>query len=99
MDQGVVTAVFEHVRVGEVADPHRTAANLVFICGTDTAPGRADLLLAAPLLASTVERAMRRQDQRGIVGKLQVVRRDFEPLAAQYLRLGEERPRVAGAAA
>jgi hypothetical protein len=94
VQQQVVHPLFERLRIGEVADPDGAAADLVFICGADAAPGRAELAVAAARLAGAVERAMRRQDQRGIVGELQGLRGDVEPLLAHRLDLGEQRPGI-----
>ena len=50
--------------------------------------------VAAPLLARPVERAVRRQDQRRIVGEAQRLGRNRQPLAAHRLDLGEQRPGI-----
>ena len=70
VQQQIVDPVLERRRVGEVANPHRAAPDLVLIGRADAAPGGAELLLAAPLLAGALERAVRGQDQRGVVGEL-----------------------------
>ena len=71
VQQQIVDPVFERLRLGQIADPHRAAADLVLVGRADAAAGRADPPRAAPLLARPVERAVRRQDQRRIVGEPQ----------------------------
>ena len=80
--------------IGEVADPDRAPANLVLIGGADTAAGGADLVHTARLLARAVDLAMRGQDQRRVLGKLQIVRRDRDSFLRDRLDLAKERPGI-----
>ena len=77
----------EIVELGEVADPDRAAADLVFIGRADAAAGGADLARARRILAQCVEVAVDRQDQRAGVGDHQHVWRDLDALLADALDL------------
>ena len=92
--QQVVDPVCEGGGLGEIADPDGAATDLVLVGRTDAAAGRADRLLAASRIAGAVEPAMRRQDQGGIVGELQILRRDVQPLPAHRLDLVEQGPGI-----
>ena len=81
-------------KMREIAHPHRAATHLVFIGGTNTAPGGADLARAARILAQRVEIAVERQDQRTGVGDHQRIRGYLHALAAQLLHLGLQRPGI-----
>ena len=94
VQQRVVDAPFERLWIGEIAHPDRAAPDFVLVSRADAAAGGTDLLIAPPLLAGTVERAVRRQDQRRVVGKPQIMRRDLKPLFAHRLDLGDERPGI-----
>src|SRR5262249_39379599 len=94
VQQYLVDAPIERFGVGEIADPDRAAPNLVLVGRADAAPGRADPPLAAALLAGTIARAVRRQDQRRIVSEEQVLWRNLQALCAHRLDLGDERPGV-----
>src|SRR5437763_273417 len=94
MHEEIVDPVFKRARVGETADPHGAAADLVLVGRADAAAGRADALVAAPRVARAIEPAVRRQDQRGIVGELQILRRDVEPLPAHRFDLVEQGPGI-----
>ena len=63
----------ERVRVGEVADAHAAARDLVLVGRADAAGGRADLALAAPRFAEQVELAVVRQDEVRLVADDQAV--------------------------
>ena len=83
------------VGIGEVADADGAAADLVLVGRADAAAGGADL--ARPPRASsrsTVELAVQRQDQRGVLGEQQVLRRDRHALLAQRLDLRQQRPGI-----
>ncbi len=83
------------IGIGQVADPDRAAADLVLISRADAAPGGADLQpVAEGILAHAVELAVDRQDQRGIVGDAQGLRRHLDALAAQPLDLVQQRPGI-----
>ena len=82
------------LRVGEVANPDRPAPDLVLVGRADAAPGGAELLVAAPFLAGAVERAVRRQDQRRVVGELQGLRGNFDALGADRVDLVEQCPGI-----
>ena len=81
-------------RIGEIDHADGAAADLVLIGRADAALGRADRLGGVRGLAVDIELAMQRQDQRGVVGDQQVVRRNVDALPFQLLDLGHEGPRV-----
>ena len=85
---------FEMVEMGKVANTDRAPADLVLVCRADAAQRRADLARAAGGFAQSVEIAVERQDQRAIVGDVQRLGRNRYALAAQFLDLGLERPRI-----
>ena len=80
-------------RVGEVAQPHAPAADLVLVGRADAAGGGANLALAPPRLAEHVELAVVRQDEvRPVADEQPAFHLDAEAL--QFVDLGEERRRV-----
>jgi hypothetical protein len=83
----------QRLAVGEVGDADGAAAYLVLIGRTDAAPGGADLL-GRRGLARLVEVAVQRQDQAGVVGQHQQVRRDRDALPAQLGDLFQEVPGI-----
>ncbi|AKH41069.1 hypothetical protein WYH_00002 [Croceibacterium atlanticum] len=85
---------FQLVQMGQVADADRTAADLVFICRSDTAPRRADLALPGGRFAQPVQIAMQRQDQRAIIGNAEIFRLDRYALAFKPFNLRLQRPGV-----
>ena len=84
----------QRVKVRQIADPDRAAANLVLIGRADPAPGGADLARAAGIFAQGIKIAVERQDQRGILGHLQVLRVDLNPLPRQLGHFIAEVPRI-----
>jgi hypothetical protein len=54
----------------------------------------ADLVIAEPVLAGAIERAVGRQDQRSIVGELEIVGADIDALAAYRVDFAEQCPRI-----
>ena len=83
----------ERVRVGEIADAHAAARDLVLVGRTDAARGRADLALAAPRFAEQVELAVVRQDEVRLVADHQPVA-DGDAGALELVDLGEQRLRI-----
>ena len=82
------------IKVRQIANTDRPPANLVFISWPDTASGGADLSRTRSSLAQAIEIAVDRQDQRAIVGEREVIGGDRNPLPAQFLHFGTQRPRV-----
>src|SRR5437763_13459523 len=80
--------------MGKIADSDRTAADLVFVGGTDAASGRADLARARRVFAQPVEIAMDREDQRAGLGDAQDLWSDLDALLGQALDLSLQRPRI-----
>jgi hypothetical protein len=87
-------SVAERRWIGEIAHPDSAAHGLVLVCRADAAPGRADAPCAAGFLAGAVDLAMRGQDERGVVGELQIVGRHVHALGRDRLDLLEQRPGI-----
>ena len=85
-------ALPQRLGVGEVADAHAAARDLVLVGRTDAARRRPDLALAAPRLAQQIELAVIRQDQVRLVADDQPVA-DRDAGRRQLVDLGEERLR------
>jgi len=67
-----VDAFAQGLRRRQVADPDGAAGDFVLVGRADAAAGGADLALAmGGGLAQAVERAMERQDERGVLGDQQ----------------------------
>ena len=65
----------ERIGIGEVHQPDGAPADLVLVGRADAAPRRADAVRASvALLAMRVEIAIERQNQRNVLGDLEVVR-------------------------
>ena len=91
MGEQAIDLVVERIRIGEVHQPDRPPRDLVLVGRADAALGGADLGPAGvPRFAMGVEFAMQRQDQRDVLGDLEVCRRHLDPLAAQFLDLLDE---------
>src|SRR5579884_380438 len=87
--------LIERVRLGKVHKADGAAADLVFVSRTDAALGRADLdRIVGGALAMRIELAMDGEDQRDIVGDLQIVRRDGDALRFDFLDLLDEMMRI-----
>ena len=86
----------QRVEAGEVHHTHGAAANLVFIGRPDAAAGGADLgaRIRSGVLAETIQFAVQRQDERGVLGNLQHIRRDFDTLRLELGRFGDEGMRI-----
>ena len=83
--------VVERLRFGEVHQPDRAAGHLVLVSRPDAALGRADLGSArARRLAVGVQFAVKREDERNVLGDLQVGGRHLDALAADGLDLVDE---------
>ena len=91
--QGVVMAqqafqlLVQTIEVRQVTNADGAPAHLVLIGRPDAATGGADLPGSAGILAQGIELGVEWQDQTGIVGNLQVGRRDGDALSAQRLDL------------
>ena len=86
-----IDLVVERVRVGEVHQPDRAPGDLVLVGRADAALGGSNLgSTGVPQFAMGVEFAVQRQDQRDVLGDLEVRRRHLDPLAAQLLDFLDE---------
>jgi hypothetical protein len=84
----------EGAQVLKVLHADGASADLVLVGRADAAPGGADLALAGSGLAQHVKFAVQRQDQRGVLGDPQALRRHGQAPACQPLDLLGQRPRV-----
>ena len=83
--------VVEHLRLGEVHEPDRAPRDLVLVGRADAALGRADLRPAGVAQFSLgVEFAVQRQDQRHVLGDLEICGRHLDALAAYFLDLVDQ---------
>ena len=82
------------VEMGKVADPQRAAAGLVLIRRADAAAGGADRAGAAGIFPRAIEIAVQRQDQRALIGNVQVGGRDRDAHSAYAGHLVTEVPRI-----
>ena len=94
MRQQPVDLAVERRQVGEVHQPDGAAADLVLVGRTDAAPGGADAVAELDDLARDIELLMQRQDQRGILGDAQVVRRHRDALLGEPVDLLDQRARI-----
>ncbi len=78
----------EAVGVGQIHQPDRAPADLVLIGRADASLGRADALDAA--LAMRVEIAIDGENQRNVLGDLEIVRAHLDPLRAHRLDLARQ---------
>jgi hypothetical protein len=69
----------ERERIGEVHHPDRAPAHLVLVGRTDAAPGGAHTGECICGFANGVELLVQRQDQRGVLGDTQALRRHVDP--------------------
>ena len=86
----------QRFQAGQIHHPDRPAPDLVLIGRSDAAAGRADLGagIGGGVLAEPVELAVQRQDERGVLGDLQAVRRDVDALRLELGDLGDEGMRI-----
>ena len=85
----------QRVGLGEVHHADRAAADLVLVSGADAALGGADLhAIAGRLLAMRVELAVQREDQRRVLGDLEIIGGYRDALLAQPLDLADEEMRI-----
>src|ERR1700722_19774919 len=83
--------VVQRVGIGEIHQTDRASRDFVLISGANAALGGADLGSGdASGLAMRVEFAMQRQNQRNVLGDLEVGWRHFDALTAQLLDLVNE---------
>ena len=85
---------FKSLGIGKVRDADRPAADLVLIGRANAATGGADLACARLGLARGVQIAVNGQDQGGVVGQNQKVRRDLHALRANAGYLVQQGPRI-----
>ena len=86
--QQTLDLVVERIGLGEVHEPDRSPRNLVLVGRADAAFGRADLRSAgAPRFSLGVEFAVQRQDERDVLGNLEVCGRHLHALAAYFFDL------------
>ncbi len=86
--------VVEQIRLGEIHEANRAAADLVLIGGSDAALRRADLGAAARVLAMRVKLSVQRKDQRRVFRDLEIHRRNGDALLPQPVDLADEEMRV-----
>ena len=84
----------QHLEVREVHQPDRAAADLVLVGRADAAAGGADGSLAGGLFARNIQLLMQRQDQRGVLGDAQVLRRHRDALLLEPADLVDQRLRI-----
>ena len=94
MRQQAVDLVRQRIEIGEVHQPDRAAADLVFIGRADAAPRGADRGDRVGGFPQRIEFAMQRQDQRDVFGDAQIFRADGDALAPEFRDLIEERLRI-----
>ncbi len=95
MGEQTIDPVVEPIRLREIHQPYRAPGDLVLVGRTNAAPGCADLGSAhAGRFAMGVEFAMEREDERDILGDLEIVRRHLDALAAQFLDLVDQMVRI-----
>ncbi len=94
MRQQALDLAPERQRICEVHDAYCTPAHFVLVGRADAAPRGADAGEQVGGLANGVELLVQGQDQRGILGNAQVLRRDIDPLPPQPVDLLEERVRI-----
>jgi hypothetical protein len=83
--------VVERVGFSEVHEPDRASRDLVLICRADAAFSRANLCSATRArFPVSVEFPVQRQDQRHILGDLEVCRSHIDPLAANLFDLVDQ---------
>ena len=89
-------SIFAGSEAGSARSTTRRAlpADLVLVGGTDAAAGGAQRLARIRAFAGDIELAMERQDERGVLGDQEVLRRDLDAGAADALHLVDERPRI-----
>ena len=78
--------------LGEIDQAEGPPTDLVFVGGADAAAGRAQRLARIRAFAGDIELAMERQDERGVLGDQEVLRRDLDAGGADALHLVDERP-------
>ena len=93
MREQTIDLPIERIGFGEIVDTQSAASDLVFICGSDAPTGRSDLGVGR-IFTSDVEIAMQRQDEAGVVGEHQTLRRDEHALTAQALDFLGEHPGI-----
>ena len=85
----------ERIRLGEIHEPDRPPADLVLVGRADAALRRPDLQpFDAGGFAMGVELAVQREDQRDILGDLEIVRRDRDALRLELGDLVHEMMRI-----
>ena len=84
----------QRAEVLEILGADGAPAGLVLVGRADAAPRGADPLLAGGRLAQLIELAMQRQDQRGVLGDLEVAGIDGDAALRQGVDLGHQMPRI-----
>jgi len=82
------------IEMREIADPDRAAPDLVLIGRSDATPGRADLALAAGILAHCIQIPVDWQNQRAGFGNAEIVCVDGDALAFELLDLVAQMPGI-----
>ena len=85
---------FQRRWVGQIDHADRAPADLVLIGRADAALGRAELACPSSTSRGCGRARGERQDQRGVLGDDQIVRRDRDALRADLLDLLDQRPGI-----
>ena len=87
---------FRSERLGRCQILHADGAptDFIFVCGTDAATGRADLLGASSFLTELIELAVQRQNQRRVLGNTEVVAGDRQTLVPELFDFRDESPGI-----
>ena len=94
VEQELAEARPERLDIAQVAEPDRTASDLVLVGGTDAAAGGAELGTAARLLPRLIELTVDRQDEADILRDRQRLRADGDALRHHRVDLLGQRPRI-----
>ena len=94
MRQEAVDLVRQRVEIGEVHQPDRAAADLVLVSRADAAPGGAYAREHVGGFTDRIELLVQRQDQRGILGDAQALRRNVDPLPLEAVDFLKQRARI-----
>ncbi len=92
--QQPVDLVRQRIEIGEIHQPDRAAADLVFIGWADAATGRPDRGHGIGRFPQRVEFPVQWQDQRNVFGDAQIVRADRNALAPELVDLVEKGLRI-----
>ena len=94
MREQPVDLAAERIEVGEIHEADRAAADFIFVSGADATSGGTDRRLAGRALARNVQIPMQREDERGVLGNAERVRRDLHTLFREGGDLVDQRLRI-----